>query len=145
MRQKRISFRGLDGGLLAQMTEIVKKYNDGKARGKEGSFVAADINHLMKLYIMTEGTICHSENLARKKNIIKNALHKLDAMSQEDLDGYVTEDKVKRVVAQECVDNDRIDPRTINNYQKITMQLLDPNPDDLVLYSVPAAAHNQFI
>lgn len=137
-----MQIRGLNPLLIVKMREIVKKYHNGKAKGKEGSYVAADLNHLIRLYIMTEGTICHSEAVPSKRNVVKNALKKLaEIQEQTGLDGF-EEVAVKKAVTEECVRTDRIDPRTIQNYTDITMQLLDPLPEDMLLYRIDPGVHN---
>ena len=127
--------------MVTKMTEIVKKYHDGKAKGKDGSYVTEDIETLIRLYIMTDGTIVHSDAIPKKRNVVKNALKKLAAIQdQTGLDGF-DERTVRKAVTEECVRTDRIDPRTIQNYTDITMQLLDPLPNDMLLYHIDTGVH----
>lgn len=109
--------RGLNKDLFKLFTKKVIQLHGGKSKGIDGSYVARELELLMKLYLMSGGGIVHSElGWADKKGVVKDTLVQLhNKQVQSEVDGF-NYAAIKETVEYQCLLHDRYDPRTHKNY-----------------------------
>ena len=138
VENKRTMIRGIDPLLFERFVNKVKELHDGKRRGKY-SYVAAEINDLMRVFVETEGEIVRStgDKTPIKRHIIADSLKELEKKQERSEHGSFDYANIKKVVRRVCIRHERYDYRTLNNYVKIVADLCEEREDDYGFYTIP--------